>query len=105
MPDPDVSHTDLRTRLSECYDDLTFFDGMDEAIVGVCEVHGREPVVCYDRLKCIGLLAQGGMGLDEAADYFEYNMAGAHVGPTTPAFLDTPESLYIGAPSEPPGTV
>jgi hypothetical protein len=105
MPDPDVPHTDLRTRLSECYDDLTFFDGMDEAIVGVCEVHGREPVVCYDRLKCIGLLVQRGMGWDEAAEYFEYNMAGTHVGPTTPAFLDTPESLYIGAPSEPPGTV
>ena len=63
-------------------------DGFDDAIVGVGIVQGRS-VVFYSRRLCIEILAQE-MGDQEAEDFYEFNVAGAYVGPGTPIFLDIP---------------
>lgn len=41
----------------------------------------------YDEQKVIDCLMADGMGRDEAIEYYEYNIAGAYVGPSTPAFV------------------
>jgi hypothetical protein len=67
---------------------LVFFDGFDDAIVGVTYRHGMEPVVLYDRARCIGILTErDGMDPDEAEDFFGVNTEGTWVGAETPAFL------------------
>ena len=113
---PGVSHTpddstDIRSIISEQYDSLVFFDGLDSAIVGVAEVYTQGPVVCYDRQLCLeALMDSGAMTWDEALEYFDFNVACAFVGPQTPAFLDRyqytpsltapPEPSPVSAPSE-----
>jgi|TARA_R110001632_G_scaffold43679_2_gene110854 hypothetical protein len=63
-------------------------DGFEDAFVGV----GRQftkPVAVYDREKCIEVLvARDGMSMDEAEEYFEYNVQGAYVGEDTPIFME-----------------
>ena len=99
--------SELRDHLVRSYEGLVFFDDLDEAIVGVVEAKGDDPVVCYDRLAAIELLAErNGWDFDEASEFFDTEVASAYVGSRTPAFLDRFEDmtlLFGGAPSEPPG--
>ena len=62
-------------------------DGFDEAILGVCERFGTSPIVAYDVDKCLQILVKGGMSLEEAREYFEFNILGAWVGEGTPTFI------------------
>ena len=74
--------------------ELIFFDGFDAAILGTVEHFGNgghEIRVCYDRQKCINILRNDGMSVEEAEEYFGFNASGAYTGPATPAFLSKPE--------------
>ncbi len=77
------------------HEGVLFADGFDEALIGYVErfsgSEGRVQVALYDRRKCIEILTQGGMGLEEAVEYFEFNVIGAYVGEYTPAFATIPE--------------
>ncbi len=44
------------------------------------------PVALYDRKKCIEILEKQGMTKEEAYEYFDYNVIGAWMGKSTPAF-------------------
>jgi hypothetical protein len=83
-------------------EELLYADGFDAAIVGIAtKVHDR--FVVYDRAKVIRLLMQEGMTEAEAEEYFEFNVAGAYVGPATPAFIDfAPKPRRNTAPRETP---
>jgi hypothetical protein len=71
-------------------DGLRTADGFDGAILGICEfwgMDGRTNAVLYDRDKCIDILVKrDGMSHEEAEEYFDFNVAGAYVGPFTPVF-------------------
>ena len=71
--------------LIERYPDEEFLqaDGFEEAIIGI----DQNFRVCYSNKKCIEILAKD-MSLEEAADYFLFNVAGAYVGEKTPIFVD-----------------
>lgn len=60
----------------------------DEAIIGVAERIGQEPVVAYDTTKLVEILSRS-MSVDEAYEYFEFNILGAYVGEKTPMFVTT----------------
>lgn len=60
---------------------------LDVAIVGLIDRFGAEPVVCYDREKLIEALA-GDMGLEDAEEWYGFNIIGAYLGPLTPVFLN-----------------
>ena len=69
-------------------DEILLADGFDEAFIGVAEVFGRPPIATYDRDKCLDILmGRDGMSEDDAIDFFNYNVTGAWVGETTPAFV------------------
>ena len=60
----------------------------DEAIIGVSERIGNEPVVAYDTTKIVEILILNhSMSVDEAYEYFEFNILGAYVGEKTPVFI------------------
>jgi hypothetical protein len=61
-------------------------DGFDEAVIGVVERAGLL-AVCYDRNKIISIL-QRDMSLEQAIEYYEYNILGAYMGESTPVYLD-----------------
>lgn len=78
-----------RERLVELTGDpeLLFADGFDDAIIGVCERFGEEPFVVYDRAKVIDLLARDGGTIEDAEEFFAFNVIGAWAGPRTPAYV------------------
>ena len=79
----------IRDTIFEKYPDneFTFADGFDDCIIGVVERFGMEPIICYDKDKVINSLQNEGMSYEEAYEYFDYNIIGAFVGETTPAFM------------------
>ena len=72
--------------IAEDYPELLTLDGFDEAILGVVE-RCDLLVVCYDRNKILEILMRD-MNLDEAMEYFEFNILGAYMGESTPVYLD-----------------
>jgi hypothetical protein len=82
-----------RCRRQQCLDitedsDLVFADGYDKAIIGIAYREGH-PLVVYDTNTILRILIKrDGMWIDEAEEFFYYNIQGAFVGPRTPLFLD-----------------
>lgn len=74
--------------VAELYPDCMTIDGYDDCIIGVASRFGMSDCVAYDRNKIIKKLEQDGMSLEEAEEFFEYNILGAWVGETTPIFID-----------------
>lgn len=68
--------------LIEIYPEETFLkaDGFDEAIIGVEESSMR---LVYSVSKCIDILCNE-MSLEDACEYFNFNVRGAYVGEKTP---------------------
>lgn len=78
-----------REALAELNPEALTADGFDEAYIGFIENRWSGsglPIAVYSRRKCIEVLMRD-MNQDEAEDYFEFNVAGAFVGPHTPMFL------------------
>jgi hypothetical protein len=70
----------------ENYPDETFLkaDGFDEAIIGLDEKSGR---LIYSTTKCLEILVKDEeMTMEEAIEYFYYNVSGAYMGEQTPIF-------------------
>ena len=74
--------------VSQWSEEALLVDGFEDAIVGICEKFGAVPVVAYDMDKCVEILMErDGMGYEEAAEFFEFNVVAAYVGEGTPVFL------------------
>ena len=73
---------------SEVADGALLADGFEDALIG----YGYQfnyPIAVYSRKGCIDILMNDGiMDYDEATEYFDFNVAGAYVGESTPVFLD-----------------
>ena len=62
-------------------------DGYDEAIIGIApRTFGGDPVVVYSADKIIDILARE-MTVEEAEEFFSFNIEGAYVGPGTPIYV------------------
>ena len=61
-------------------------DGFDKAAIGTASVHNVD-VLVYSVEKCVDVLMQQGMTMDEAVDYFEFNVGGSYMGEQTPIFV------------------
>jgi hypothetical protein len=90
-PDEPDDRLNIREELAGEWDTELLFlseEEFDEAIIGVSERIGDEPVVAYDTTKIVEILSRS-MTVDEAYEYFEFNILGAHVGQKTPVFITT----------------
>ena len=65
---------------------VSLADGFEQAFVGIARQFDK-PMAVYDLTKCLAILMEQGMDLESAKEYMEFNVAGAWVGETTPAFL------------------
>lgn len=63
---------------------FTIADGFDDAIIGVDEQNGK---IVYDIDAIIEILMAGGMEVDDAFDFYYYNIVGAYIGDSTPVFV------------------
>jgi len=75
--------------ISENYPDCLICDGFDDAIMGIVERYGMNPVVLYNKNKCLKTLQEKeGMTEEEAIEYYYYNIVGAYMGEHTPCFAE-----------------
>lgn len=81
------SPDELRELLAEANEEMLFADGFDAALLGSVEVIGQHTRALYDRQKCIQILMdRDGMTEEDADEFFDFNVIGSYVGPSTPAF-------------------
>jgi hypothetical protein len=79
----------IREELAEIWDqDLLFMSEpeYDQAIIGVMERAGGLPVIAYDTQKILDILERS-MPMEEAQEFFEYNILGAYMGDRTPVYI------------------
>tara|TARA_R100000742_G_C4266208_1_gene84303 strand:- start:38 stop:298 length:261 start_codon:yes stop_codon:yes gene_type:complete len=71
------------------YPDVLIADGFDDAIIGIAERYGMNPVVLYNKNKCLNIMqTRDGMSEEEATEFFYYNIVGAYMGEHTPCFAE-----------------
>jgi hypothetical protein len=77
--------------LAEIDPDILLADGFDDALIGWTDSWSgtsREARAVYSADRCVEILMErDGMSRDMAEEYFEFNTAGAYVGPKTPVFV------------------
>ena len=62
-------------------------DGFETALIGF-GFQFNAAVAIYDYERCLAILRdRDGMSADGALEFFEFNVAGAYVGPNTPVFV------------------
>ena len=59
---------------------------LDVAIIGMVERCGLMPVVHYSTPRLLLALMEHGMPLDDAREWFDYNVLGAYMGQESPVF-------------------
>lgn len=69
-------------------------DGFDDAMIGI-GVRFNDRFIVYDYDKVIEILIMENMTHEEAIEHFDYNIAGAFVGESTPAFVTKAEMKDI----------
>jgi len=66
-----------------------FLDGLEEAIIGIVEEFGNGRRVLYSKPKILSILCERDlMTMDEAEEFFDYNILGLYAGGQNPVFLD-----------------
>ena len=74
----------------EPIDGALLADGFEAALVGF-GYQFNYPIAVYNRDKCIEILMdRDGMSDIDAIEFFDFNVAGAWVGKSTPVFLESP---------------
>ena len=83
-----MNRRDIIDLYSDDEPDILFADGYDGAIEGVVW-DGERTRVVYRMESVLEILMDQGMTYDEASEYFDFNVARAHVGVYTPLYLET----------------
>lgn len=78
---------DKRRWIMDQCSEIALWDGFDEALVGLVVRCGSDPIAVYDRDVMIKTLSKQ-MSFEDACEYLDFNIAGAHIGPLTPMILD-----------------
>jgi hypothetical protein len=74
----------MKEMCSEANPEALFADGLDKSIIGI-DTKGR---VTYSVSKIIQtLMNRDGMTEEEAREFFDFNIDGAHVGEYTPIYI------------------
>jgi len=75
--------------LNELAEGAVLLTGLEDAIIGIVEEFGNGPRVLYSKNKIIWkLCSMDGMSVEEAHEYYEYNILGLHAGEQNAVFLD-----------------
>ena len=64
-------------------------DGFDNAVIGIDTGTMR---LIYSVTRCVEILIVGGMDMNDAIEYFDFNVRGSYVGDKTPIWCD---DMYI----------
>ncbi len=74
--------------INEYAEGAVILSDLDNAIIGIVEdFNGRR--ILYSKSKILNILmVRDGMTMDEAEEYYDYNILGLYAGDQNPVFLD-----------------
>lgn len=74
--------------INEYAEGAIILSDLDNAIIGIVEdFNGRR--ILYSKTKILNILmVRDGMTMDEAEEYYDYNILGLYAGDQNPVFLD-----------------
>lgn len=76
--------------IDEIAEGAVILDGLDEAIIGVTEEFGNNSRILYSKDKILNILCErDGMNIEEAIEFYDYNILGLYAGEQNPIFLFT----------------
>jgi len=83
-----MTDNELTDKVADVLDEesIVLADGFADAFLGIGRQFSK-PIAVYSRRKCIEVLMRD-MDEEQAEEYFEFNLAGAWVGESTPIYLD-----------------
>jgi len=68
--------------------------GLDKAIIGVASIAGANRVIVYDQGKIIeDLMSLNDWDMEEARDFFYYNIHSLYIGKDTPLIMESIDEL------------
>ena len=74
--------------MEELNPEAIWYDGLEDAIVGIGCKYSNSPVVVYDEgLIIFTLMAEQEMEFEEAWEYYSFNIQGMWVGDNTPIIM------------------
>ena len=76
-----------RERLTELNPEAVILDGYDAAVIGIGAQYEGRMCVVYSEYMILEILARS-MGQREAEEYYEFNIASASYGPSSPIIVD-----------------
>ena len=83
-----MNYDEIAAEIAERNPDAKFADGLEDALVGYAVSEGRTlALYSSDRVIKI-LMRRDNMTVDDAIEFFEFNVAGSYIGPNTPMFHD-----------------
>ena len=97
----------VRDYLADINPEALLADGLEDALVGVCDRFGQPTLAAYEYDKCIEIIAKDIASDDTleedddphtmAVEHFDFNVIGGWVGDCTPVFirLCTPDNSDI----------
>jgi hypothetical protein len=79
----------IRGIITDMCEDAVFLaeEKFDAAIIGLAERFGGVEAVAYDAQKVLAILEEDLGSMDDAIDWYEYNIIGAWMGEKTPIFI------------------
>ena len=83
-----MNRKDIIALYADAEPEMLFADGYDSAIEGGVW-DGERTRVVYRMESILEILMDQGMTYDEASEYFDFNVAGSHMGVYTPLYLET----------------
>lgn len=66
--------------------EILLADGFEDAFLGIA-FQFNNPIAIFDYEKCLQILIEDGMSIEDAEEYLEFNVTSAWIGKNTPAFF------------------
>ena len=74
--------------INEYAEGAVILDGLDDAIIGIVEEFGNGPRLLYSKEKILIILCnRDEMSIEDAEDFYGYNIVGLYAGEQNPVFL------------------
>jgi len=74
--------------INEYAEGAVILDGFDDAIIGIVEEFGNGPRLLYSKEKILTILCnRDEMSIEDAEDFYGYNIVGLYAGEQNPVFL------------------
>lgn len=75
--------------IDEYAEGAILLDGLEEAIIGIVEEFGNGRRVLYSKSKILSIFCERDlMTMDEAEEFYDYNVLGLYAGEQNAVFLD-----------------